>query len=287
MPKKKTHSLHDAEGLRELVRRLKEGIYITDQRGVILDGNPAFVRMLGASSLQELSGRNIQEFLLDPAARRHEHEVLDREGSVREFELQIQRPDGPVSTAIDTAYASHDPASGEVVYHGILVDITDRKQLEHQLLEQAIRDPLTGCYNRRFLDDFEVRSEDQPWGCIMIDIDRFKNYNDLYGHQAGDKVLVWMSRFLMRQTRVEEAVVRVGGDEFLVVLGGADSARTETATKRLESVAETEAPVPFSMGWSAREDEERLEKTIGRADEKLLAVRVEKRGPERDRRERL
>jgi len=91
----------------------------------------------------------------------------------------------------------------------------------------------------------------------------------------------------MRQTRVEEAVVRVGGDEFLVVLGGADSARTESATKRLESVAESEAPVPFSMGWAAREDDERLEKTIGRADQNLLAVRVEKRGPERDRRERL
>jgi diguanylate cyclase (GGDEF)-like protein/PAS domain S-box-containing protein len=285
--KKKSHSLHDAEGLRELVRRLKEGIYITDQRGGILDANPAFVRMLGGDSLDELRGRNIQEFLLDPSARRHEHEVLDREGSVREFELQIQRPDGPVATVIDTAYASHDAETGEIVYHGILVDITDRKQLEHQLLEQATRDPLTGCYNRRFLDDFESRMDDQPWGCIMIDIDRFKNYNDLYGHQAGDKVLVWMSRFLMRQTRAEEAVVRVGGDEFLVVLGGADVARTESAAKRLETVAETEAPVPFSMGWAAREEEESLEKTIGRADQKLLAVRVEKRGPEKDRRERL
>ncbi|MGH9576848.1 MAG: PAS domain-containing protein, partial [Terriglobales bacterium] len=106
MSRKRTHSLNDAEGLRELVRRLKEGIYITDQRGVILDANPAFVRMLGAASLEELRGRNIQEFLLDPSARRHEHEVLDREGSVREFELQIQRPDGPIATVIDTAYAS-------------------------------------------------------------------------------------------------------------------------------------------------------------------------------------
>ncbi|MGH9651237.1 MAG: hypothetical protein ACRD3I_12300, partial [Terriglobales bacterium] len=70
------------------------------------------------------------------------------------------------------------------------------------------------------------------------------------------------------------------------VLGGADVARTESAAKRLETVAETEAPVPFSMGWAAREDDEQLERTIGRADQRLLAVRVEKRGPEKDRRER-
>ncbi|MGH9580242.1 MAG: sensor domain-containing diguanylate cyclase [Terriglobales bacterium] len=288
MAKPQFDNLNDPDNLRQLVQRLKEGIYVTNQLGEILDANPAFVEMMGETSLDALRGRKVMEFLVDPEERVRELELLEREGSVREFELRLKRPEGMFSTVIDTAYAARDPRSGEVLYHGILVDITERKQLERRLLEQTIRDPLTGCFNRRYLEEFEQRASDpgSPWGCIMIDIDRFKSFNDLFGHQAGDKVLVWMSRFLMRQTRAEEAVVRMGGDEFLVLLGGADVAHTVTAARRLEIAAETEAPVSFTMGWASREGGERLKRTIDRADQNLLKVRVEKRGPEQERRDR-
>ncbi len=278
--------LSDPDALRELFFRLQEGIYITDQKGELLDANPAMLEIFGVSSLRELKRLRLADLLVDPRARAKEMELLHRKGSVQKYELQIRRPDGQVRTVIDTAHATNDLKTGEVLYHGILVDITLRKRLESQLHEQSIRDPLTGCFNRRYLADFERRrrGRKRPWGCIVIDIDNFKQYNDRHGHQAGDDALLRMSRFLMRQTRVEEGVVRTGGDEFVVLLSGADLPTTQATARRLESAAHGEAPVRFSLGWASRRGRERLEKTIVRADHHMFSVRLRRRVPGRDRR---
>jgi diguanylate cyclase (GGDEF)-like protein len=164
--------------------------------------------------------------------------------------------------------------------HGILVDITARKTLEARLLEMSTHDELTGALNRRHLIEVEKRLAEDPdaaFGCIFVDIDHFKLYNDQFGHQAGDQVLVRMARFLMRHIRAEEAVVRVGGDEFVVLLEGADATGTLFVAERLRSEALKTAPVPFSLGWATRERGESLPRMLDRADQGLLAVRVEKR----------
>ena len=119
-------TLHDPETLRDLVERLQEGVYITDRSGRILDANPAFLRMLGVASLADLRRYRATDLLADPAERDRELQLLERQGSVREFELQLRRPDGQLRTVLDTAVASPDSSLGETVYHGILVD-TDRK----------------------------------------------------------------------------------------------------------------------------------------------------------------
>jgi diguanylate cyclase (GGDEF)-like protein len=206
--------------------------------------------------------------------------LLEREGVVRDVELQLTRRDGEVRTVVDSAYLSIDERTGEKFCHGILVDITHRKELQTQLLELSIRDPLTGCYNRRYLNTVARQCEAQPkgeWGCIYLDIDHFKQYNDTNGHAEGDNVLVKMARFLMRHVRAEEAVVRVGGDEFLVVLCDSNEDQTEHVVSRLRTAAPTSAPVPFSMGWAARRRTESFEDTMIRADQRLLEVRVDER----------
>src|SRR5262249_17012879 len=106
------------------------------------------------------------------------------------------------------------------VYHGIMVDITERKELERQLEEQSLRDPLTKCYNRRYLGRLRERLEapEARYGVLVVDIDDFKDYNDQLGHQAGDEVLFRVGEFLTRSVRTEDAVVRWGGDEFLLLL---------------------------------------------------------------------
>jgi diguanylate cyclase (GGDEF)-like protein/PAS domain S-box-containing protein len=284
-PASRFRSLEDSESLRELVRRLKEGIYITTRDGQILDANPALLEMFGVASLEELRQHRAEDFLSDPSQRQREMELLDRHGAVRDFELNIRTPAGQTRTVVDTAYTCEDPETGEKLCHGVLVDITARKELEKLLLEQSVRDPLTGCFNRRYLADFEAGLQGHC-GCIVIDIDHFKDYNDRYGHAVGDDVLVRMSRFLMRLTRAQESVVRLGGDEFLVLLRGADAPATEAAARRLQAEAASGAPVPFSMGWAAREDEEKLEKTIARADHRMLAIRVLSRTPQAERRAR-
>jgi diguanylate cyclase (GGDEF)-like protein/PAS domain S-box-containing protein len=280
-------SLDDAGSLRVLVRNLREGIYIANARGEILDANPAFLRMLGVASVDDLASFGLSDMVVNPARRMQELELLDRDGAVREFELQIVCPDGSVRTVLDTAFASRAPDTGDLYYHGILVDISSRKEHELALREQSVRDPLTGCYNRRYLAEMDERisESDAAWACIFIDIDHFKQYNDVHGHQKGDNTLIRMSRFLMRQVRAEEAVVRIGGDEFLVVLEGTNESHAEMVSRRLQLAALRTAPVPFSLGWAARRPGESLKQTMHRADQNLLAVRVLERGASRSKEE--
>ena len=276
---KSFRNLSDPKTLSELALRLKEGIYITTLDGEIVDANPAFLEMFGVESLEDLKGYRTSDFVR-PEVRAREMAQLEREGSVRDIEFQLTRRDGEIRTVVDSAFLSIDPDSGDKYCHGILVDITQRKELQTQLLELSIRDPLTGCYNRRYLNTVMRQCEAQPkgeWGCIYLDIDHFKQYNDTNGHADGDAVLVKMARFLMRHVRAEESVVRVGGDEFLVVLCDSDEDQTEHVVARLRTAAPTSAPVPFSMGWAARKTAESFESTMVRADHQLLAVRVDER----------
>ena len=285
---KRFRSLSDPNTLSELALRLKEGIYITTLDGDIIDANPAFLEMFGVESLEELKGFRTSDFVR-PEVRAREMALLERDGSVRDIEFQLTRRDGEVRTVVDSAFLSIDPKTGDKYCHGILVDTTQRKELQTQLLELSIRDPLTGCYNRRYLNTVMRQCEAQPkgeWGCIYLDIDHFKQYNDKNGHAEGDSVLVKMARFLMRHVRAEEAVVRVGGDEFLVVLCDSGQDQTDHVASRLRTAAAMSAPVPFSMGWAGRRSGETFEETMVRADHKLLEVRVDERRPLQKRRKK-
>jgi diguanylate cyclase (GGDEF)-like protein len=176
-----------------------------------------------------------------------------------------------------TATLYRNERTGTDLIYGALLDVTRQRELETQLLDMGMRDALTGCYNRRYLADLEARLAERgnpPLGVVFIDVDHFKQYNDRYGHHAGDAVLTQMARFLRSQLRGEEAVVRVGGDEFLLALVGAGERRTELVARSLEVSAPRTAPAAFSLGWAVRSPGEMLEETIKRADRGLLQVRV-------------
>lgn len=276
-------TLKDPEVLLDLVDRVAEGIYVTNRKGEIIDANPAFLRMMGFKSIDELRNCSVTD-IVDPEQRAQQIRQLQKHGTVRDFELQIRRRDGEIRTVLDTAYAVHDEHTGETVYRGVMHDITVRKRLEGQLLEQSVRDPLTGVYNRRYLAEFERKMAGAPWCCVMVDIDHFKHYNDTYGHQAGDEVLIKLTRFLMRHIRAEEGVVRMGGDEFLILMPHCDIDRCAKTAQRIEEAASKQSPAPFSMGYAAREGKESLEATIHRADKNMYEVRTVLRAPNQERR---
>lgn len=277
-PRKAQRSLSDPETLANFTQNLQEGIYITNETGEILDANPAFLEIFGMSSMEEMREHSVNDFV-DEDIRKREIALLESQGSLRSRELEIRRLDGGIRTVLDSWYGVKDSETGETLFHGILVDITGRKGLETKLREQSVRDPLTGCYNRRQLDELcgRKRSADEMWGCLYVDIDHFKQYNDTYGHAAGDTVLLRMSRFLMRYVRAEEPVIRMGGDEFLIVLSDATLESTERVARRLETLGHETAPASFTLGWAARSEGERFEDTVNRADQSLIEVRVEKR----------
>lgn len=272
-------SLSDPATLRQFASKLGEGIYISTPSGDILDANKAFMDIVGVGSLEELKAVKTQD-LMDPARRSEEAALYESRGAVQSFEFELKRPDGGTRYVHDTGYVVRDEATGELLYHGILVDISAQKELERQLVELSVRDPLTGCYNRRYfavLEDKLEKSAAATWGCIYLDIDDFKQFNDRHGHSAGDSALVDLSRFLLRQLRGHDVVVRVGGDEFVAILHAALEQHVLQVVQRLQAAAASADIVPFSMGWCAREDEERLAETVDRADQRLISVKVQDR----------
>ncbi len=126
-------SFEHADALRQLVSNLREGVYISTLRGEVLDCNDAFLHMLGLKTIEDLSAYTAFDLFVDPDQRIRELQMLSRDGAVREFEFQIRRPDGSIRTVLDACTAVREEESDEILFHGVLVDITDRKATELQL----------------------------------------------------------------------------------------------------------------------------------------------------------
>ena len=124
-------------------------------------------------------------------------------------------------------------------------EIEEQRVAQARLEAQASLDSLTGLFNRGHLSVLadslrQLESPAGPVSLMMFDIDRFKRINDTHGHRAGDDVLVSVARQLTSNARESDVPVRYGGDEFLVLLGGADSRSAENAAERLrERIAAT------------------------------------------------
>jgi diguanylate cyclase (GGDEF)-like protein len=110
---------------------------------------------------------------------------------------------------------------------------------EQELQEQAISDPLTGLYNRRYLSEFlsrelvRARRSATPVAVILLDLDRFKRVNDAFGHEAGDVVLMAVGALLKSKVRGSDIACRYGGEEFALVMPQADA---DAAGRRAEEV---------------------------------------------------
>lgn len=114
-------------------------------------------------------------------------------------------------------------------------------RLREALHEQAIRDPLTHLFNRRYLDETLPRElhrairEQRKISVVMIDLDHFKEVNDTWGHEAGDAILVHVAKVFQENLRASDLACRFGGEEFVLVLFGADAAE---ARERMQLIAE-------------------------------------------------
>ena len=162
-------------------------------------------------------------------------------------------------------------------------------RLRETLHQQSVRDPLTGLYNRRYLEETMVREEARAkrtrstLGVILLDVDHFKQFNDTYGHGAGDRVLQAVGRLLKARVRVEDVVCRYGGEEFIVVMPGAsletmqnraESLRREAAFLALEGLNPVQTPITLSAGIAVFPDHgDGWESVIAAADAALYRAK--------------
>jgi diguanylate cyclase (GGDEF)-like protein len=181
--------------------------------------------------------------------------VVPRMLATGEFTFQIL----VVNTVLYTfgALGIHQLVFEDMTYE---LRMTNRRleAAREELLQAAITDPLTGCHNRRFLEQIMDRELHRharfklPLSLLFIDVNRFKQINDSLGHEAGDRVLQYVARFLTRHIREADYVFRWGGDEFLVLISCEEdeAARKAKVLKATFDAAPEAAELPPGIGLS-------------------------------------
>ncbi|MDO8990660.1 MAG: diguanylate cyclase [Sideroxyarcus sp.] len=172
-----------------------------------------------------------------------------------------------------------------VVFTAIIRDITDRKRVYEQMHNMAMTDPLTGIANRRrFLDIVELelqrsRRYHHPLSLLLIDIDRFKDVNDTYGHAIGDQTLRSVTSAFHELMRDNDMVARIGGDEFVILLPETDEKFARILAQRLcDHIAKVDIPcneehigITVCIGCGMVKDEDKsIEEALERADQAML-----------------
>ena len=216
----------------ELERRIaaiafesQQGMLITDAQNRILRVNRAFTRISGYNPAEAIgqttallaSGKHGPEFY------RTMWSSIETT-SVWEGEIWNRRKSGEIFPEWLTISAVHNALGKVTHYVAAFTDITDRKAAEERIHNLAFYDPLTNLPNRRLLLDrlhqamAASRRGNQLGALMFIDLDNFKNINDLHGHQTGDQVLRIAAERLHAEVRASDTVARLGGDEFVVML---------------------------------------------------------------------
>lgn len=232
--------------LHKAVEQSPVSVVITDIKGNIEYVNPFFSQLTGYQ-INEVFGKNpriIQSGNTSPETYAEMWKTI-RSGRVWRGELLNKKKNGEPYWEVEMIAPVIDSDGVIVNYIAIKEDITQQKEsasrlreaydrleeqmkeiqgLQDELREQAIRDPLTGLYNRHYLKEVLGRElsramrERYAISFILLDIDHFKHINDTYGHAAGDSVLKELADYLAEFTRTGDIVCRYGGEEFLVAL---------------------------------------------------------------------
>ncbi len=234
-----------------------EGILITDPNGTILEVNDAFARITGYSR-EEVIGQNPRVLRSGLQSREF---YANMWGSLRRDgqwagEIWNRTKDGNIYAEMLSINAIRDADGKTVQYVALFFDITEQKEHERQLEHIAHHDALTGLPNRVLLADrlrqtmAQVRRHGQYLAVVFLDLDGFKEVNDRYGHESGDRLLTAVSARMKSALREGDTLARLGGDEFVaVLLDLPDHNSAEAVLDRLLAAAAEEV---WLDGWAVR-----------------------------------
>ncbi|HSL41790.1 MAG TPA: histidine kinase N-terminal 7TM domain-containing protein [Anaerolineales bacterium] len=281
-----------------LIETMHDGVLVLDLQNRIVDINPAMGNFLESRSSSYV-GKNIAEVFTGWMGKT---DFLWDEVETR-AELKVpQRPPRYLDLRVTPLYDRYQRFSGRLM---VFRDVTERKQaekelryanerlqsqlveieqLQSKLREQAIRDPLTNLFNRRYLEETLDRElaraarENYPLCIVMMDIDHFKKTNDMYGHEAGDQVLRALASTLSNLSRRGDFACRYGGEEFVLVMPNIDNhtayERAKKLRKRLNSLyvayGRFSLTMTISMGIASFPKNGETREAILRAADKAL-----------------
>jgi diguanylate cyclase (GGDEF)-like protein/PAS domain S-box-containing protein len=247
-----TERKHAEEKLRQLsiaVEQSPTSVVITDLNASIEYVNAHFTKVTGYS-LAEAIGQNPRIFKSGLTSTKTYQEMWSRlcSGLPWRGEIVNRRKNGEHYWEDVHLAPVKNPLGVVTHYVAVKADITERKQMEEQIRQLAFHDTLTSLPNRRLLLDrlaqaLEAGKRREGYGALMyLDLDNFKPLNDQHGHEAGDQLLVEAARRLKACVRGVDTVSRIGGDEFVVLLGDLTTDQTqavEQANKLAEKICFT------------------------------------------------
>jgi diguanylate cyclase (GGDEF)-like protein/PAS domain S-box-containing protein len=296
--------IHDISDLKAAERKLEEafrelevifnyanvGIMVTVGDRVIKKTNQTFVDMFGGGSPNYWIGRstkvmhtNLEAFFLFGA----QYHALLTDEDVREVDYQFKTLNGETlwTSISGRAIDSGQPADLTKGVIWVVKDITERKNIEQQLIKLTREDPLTKVSNRRhFVEQAKreiniMRRYNNVLSLLMLDIDFFKKINDNYGHSVGDKALTCFATLCKNSVREIDLVGRLGGEEFAILLLDTPlQPAIEIAQRILNDLSHDDFQLPVksmtaSIGAVEIDPQETLEQALARADKLLYKAK--------------
>ncbi|MBG6624105.1 diguanylate cyclase [Pseudomonas aeruginosa] len=225
---------------RAILQSMRDGYFEMDVDGVILTVNPALCQLLGQTR-ETLIGHPYYELLGedDLARARQPFQRAMQSGAGKTFAIPLQRADGSLGYFEATVSLIHDLQGELRGYRGIVRDVSGQIAYQQQLLEMAYRDPLTGLGNRKAFDEqlgqalLRAGSGGSELALLYLDLDRFKEVNDRFGHDIGDALLRTVAERVRSTLRQPDKAYRLGGDEFAVLLEDSQENNPQRLAERL------------------------------------------------------
>lgn len=249
----------------KVFENMRAGVIVLDEQNRILDMNKAGEEFLG-TTIDICLGKDVASVLPEwyeaasrlSAKKDARLEFLSKGQEQRNIELSANilydsrnRPYGKLITLRDVTKMKQNENALKKTNENLKQKIAEIETLQIKLKEEAIRDHLTGLYNRRFLQETlnrEIAHADRArvsLSLAMIDLDHFKNINDTYGHALGDLFLISLASLLQKKTRNTDVCCRYGGEEFVIVMPTASS---EEAKQRVDQLREEFSKIKIDTG---------------------------------------
>jgi diguanylate cyclase (GGDEF)-like protein/PAS domain S-box-containing protein len=230
--------------------------------GVLVDVNEGFENMYGFTK-SEVIGKSVKELRLYKSGKEQYavKQVVLNKGFCKDMEISVRRKDESILTGLLSA---RKITKNNIELMSVNIkDITERKKMEMLLEHNSIHDYLTGTYNRRY---FEARLKQLntkkyfPVSVITADINGLKVINDAFGQQEGDKLIKKTAKIVFSQSRENDILCRVGGDEFILLMPNTDGKTALKVLNGIQSSSEKENKktklfdISIALGFSTKQN---------------------------------